>query len=102
MIDKELCDRIESACLLVRGREQVAQIVWINKGLARFPAVKFVPAYSAGLSLLGSAIGSVYFQEYLYLGALGVIMWPVGAGVVGVGILVLLFQADTSGKAGSG
>ena len=44
----------------------VSQVVWINKGLARFEAVKFVPTYSAALSLLGSAIGSVYFQEYAH------------------------------------
>jgi hypothetical protein len=43
----------------------LGQVIWINKGLAVFPAVKFVPAYSASLSLLGSTIGAVYFQEYL-------------------------------------
>ena len=43
----------------------VGQVVWLDKGLAAFPAVKFVPAYSASLSLLGSTIGAVYFQEYL-------------------------------------
>ena len=42
----------------------LGQVIWINKGLAVFPAVKFVPAYSASLSLLGPTIGALYFQEY--------------------------------------
>jgi hypothetical protein len=68
------------------------QVIWINKGLAVFPAIKFVPAYSASLSLLGSTIGAVYFQEYEKLTGVGMIMWPVGSLVVVGGILLLLLN----------
>ena len=70
----------------------LGQVIWINKGLAIFPAVKFVPAYSASLSLLGSTIGAVYFQEYEKLTRLGMVMWPVGSLVVVGGILLLLLN----------
>ena len=70
----------------------LGQVIWINKGLAIFPAVKFVPAYSASLSLLGSTIGAVYFQEYQKLAGVGMVMWPVGSLVVVGGILILLLN----------
>ena len=70
----------------------LGQVIWINKGLAAFPAIKFVPAYSASLSLLGSTIGAVYFQEYQKLTGIGMVMWPIGSLVVVGGILILLLN----------
>jgi hypothetical protein len=81
----------------------VSQVVWINKGLAEFEAVKFIPAYSAALSLVGSLVGVVYFEEYKQLTTAGAVLWPVGAVISAFGILILLLNnshsATTSSKA---
>eukprot|EP00928_Gymnodinium_smaydae_P024424 TRINITY_DN19761_c0_g2_i1.p1 TRINITY_DN19761_c0_g2~~TRINITY_DN19761_c0_g2_i1.p1 ORF type:complete len:509 (-),score=49.98 TRINITY_DN19761_c0_g2_i1:29-1555(-) len=74
----------------------VSQVIWINKGLARFDAIKFLPAYSAALALLGSLTGVVYFEEYKHLSSIGAILWLSGALVVVLGILILLLNSDKS------
>jgi hypothetical protein len=56
----------------------VAQISFINQGLALFDGTLFVPLYTALLIVCGVIFGSVYYMELECLGRLSWVMFPLG------------------------
>jgi hypothetical protein len=59
----------------------VAQISFINQGLALFDGTLFVPLYTAALIVCGVTFGSVYYQELECFSAAQWALFPLGIAV---------------------
>jgi hypothetical protein len=54
------------------------QLVYLNRGLAMFPALVFVPTYTVLYIVMGTCVGMVFYQEYKLMTGLGWAMFCVG------------------------
>lgn len=70
----------------------VAQIQLLNKGLALWSAVKYLPIYNVCLILCSTAFGTIFYQEYDDLTLLGTIMFPTGVMIVVFGTWLLTWK----------
>ena len=62
------------------------QLSYLNRGLAKYNAVKFLPIYNTLLLLIGVTSGAIYFREY---SAFHPVWFPIGVIFEMLGILVL-------------
>jgi len=72
----------------------VAQIQLLNKGLALWTAVKYLPIYNVCLILCSTTYGSIFYQEYKGLETIGYVMFPIGVTVVVAGSMVLTLKNE--------
>eukprot|EP00944_MAST-04C_sp_MAST-4C-sp1_P010544 g10544.t1 len=54
------------------------QLGYLNKGLAMFPALLFVPTYTVLYIVMGTCVGMVFYQEYKLMSTLGWVMFCIG------------------------
>ena len=73
----------------------VGQLSYLNRGLAQYDAIKFLPIYNTTLLMVGVTCGAVYFQEY---SAFHPAWFPVGCILEILGILALSWKVEEDGK----
>mmetsp|Transcript_89129 Transcript_89129/g.260550 ORF Transcript_89129/g.260550 Transcript_89129/m.260550 type:complete len:406 (-) Transcript_89129:179-1396(-) len=66
-----------------------AQLYFLNLGLARFEALRFVPAYTILYITMSTLVGLVFYQEYRLISALGWGMFGVGFVFIGTATTIL-------------
>ena len=54
------------------------QLGYLNRGLAKFPALLFVPTYTVLYIVMGTCVGMVFYQEYKLMSTLGWVMFCIG------------------------
>jgi hypothetical protein len=69
----------------------IGQLSYLNRGLARYNAIKFLPIYNTTLLMVGVTCGAIYFQEYE---AFHPIWFPIGCFLEVSGILVLSWKIE--------
>jgi len=67
----------------------IGQIYMLNKGLALWSAIKYLPLYNVILIVLSTAYGSLFYEEYKDLDIYGIICFPIGVLIVAVGAAIL-------------
>ena len=78
-------------CLLLVIAFAIAQLSYLNRGLAVYNAIKFLPIYNTLLLMVGVTCGAIYFQEYE---AFHPIWFPIGVFFEMCGILALSWKTD--------
>ena len=73
----------------------VGQLSYLNRGLAQYDAIKFLPIYNTTLLMVGVTCGAVYFQEY---SAFHPAWFPVGCMLEILGILALSWKVEETGQ----
>eukprot|EP00750_Incisomonas_marina_P014214 INCI17619.1.p1 GENE.INCI17619.1~~INCI17619.1.p1 ORF type:complete len:730 (+),score=114.03 INCI17619.1:231-2420(+) len=69
--------------VLGMGTLAFLQLVILNQGLARFPALVFIPSYTVLYIVMGTGVGLVFYQEYDQLDTL---RW----GMFGLGFVLII------------
>ena len=69
----------------------VAQLSYLNRGLSKYNAIKFLPIYNTLLLMVGVTCGAIYFQEY---DAFHPVWFPIGCLLEMSGILALAWKMD--------
>ena len=69
----------------------VQQLAYLNRGLARYNAVKFLPTYNTLLLMVGVANGAIFFKEYTKFHP---IFFPIGCLLEISGILALSWKEE--------
>ena len=65
-------------------------VCYLNRGLARHTAIKFLPTYNTLLLMVGVANGAIFFKEYT---AFHPVFFPIGCLLEITGILALSWKA---------
>ena len=73
-------------CILVVIVLATTQLSYLNRGLAKYNAIKFLPIYNTLLLMIGVTSGAIYFREY---SAFDPVWFPVGIIFEMLGILAL-------------
>ena len=73
-------------CILLVIVLATTQLSYLNRGLAKYNAVKFLPIYNTLLLMIGVTSGAIYFREY---SAFNPIWFPIGVVFEMFGILTL-------------
>ena len=81
--------------ILMTGCGAGLQLSNLNKGLGISTAVKYLPVYNAGLIVLSTFFGMIYYKEYQDFTTEGIIMFPVGVMFVLFGVLLLTCQGES-------
>ena len=68
----------------------IQQLSYLNRGLARHTAIKFLPTYNTLLLMVGVANGAIFFKEYT---AFHPVFFPIGCLLEITGILALSWKA---------
>jgi len=79
------------ACALLA----VGQIVLLNKGMVLWTAVKYLPVYNVSLIICSTTYGSIFYEEYIELDSLQIVMFTLGVSVVVAGALLLTLKRDS-------
>ena len=69
----------------------VAQLSYLNRGLSKYNAIKFLPIYNTLLLMVGVTCGAIYFQEY---DAFHPVWFPIGCLLEMSGIFALAWKMD--------
>lgn len=77
----------------------IGQIVLLNMGLSRHPAVTYLPAYQSSLVVFGCTAGGVYFRDFWEFGVMAWVFFPLGIAIILVGLYVLTFMKTPLGTA---
>ena len=72
------------------------QLGWLNKGLAVFDGVVFLPVYNTTLILLSTLVGSVFYQEYKTQSNRDLGLFALGCFIAVSGILIIAIKAKHS------
>eukprot|EP00656_Telonema_subtile_P043656 TRINITY_DN4999_c0_g1_i2.p1 TRINITY_DN4999_c0_g1~~TRINITY_DN4999_c0_g1_i2.p1 ORF type:complete len:497 (+),score=98.26 TRINITY_DN4999_c0_g1_i2:195-1685(+) len=72
----------------------VAQIQLLNKGMALWTAIKYLPIYNVCLILCSTTYGGIFYEEYKVLSTEGFILFPFGVAVVVLGAVLLGCKND--------
>jgi hypothetical protein len=67
----------------------IQQLAYLNRGLARYNAVKFLPTYNTLLLMVGVVNGAIFFQEYTKFHP---VFFPIGCCLEIAGILALSWK----------
>ena len=67
----------------------VAQLVFLNQGLARFDAYAIIPIYLALMGSLGTVVSAILYQDYLQFGWINYMGISIGIALVVAGIMLL-------------
>jgi hypothetical protein len=65
------------------------QMGYLNRGLALFPALLFVPTYTVIYIVMGTCVGMVFYQEYKLMTTLGWIMFCIGFMLIFAALTIL-------------
>lgn len=65
------------------------QLAFLNYGLAKFPALLFVPAYTILYIVSGTLVGLLFYQEYKLMSTVGWIMFSIGIVFIGLAMVIL-------------
>lgn len=68
------------------------QIQLLNKGLALWTAIKYLPIYNVCLIVSSTTIGSVFYEEYKDLNLVGIVVFPIAVVVIVIGASLLGFK----------
>lgn len=77
-------------CLLFVITLAIGQLSYLNRGLAKYNAIKFLPTYNTLLLMVGVTCGAIYFQEY---NAFHPVFFPIGVLFEMSGILALSWKS---------
>lgn len=69
----------------------IQQLSYLNRGLARHNAIKFLPTYNTLLLMVGVANGAIFFKEYT---AFHPVFFPLGCLLEIAGILALSWKTE--------
>jgi hypothetical protein len=68
------------------------QLSFINRGLAQFDAVSYLPMYYALLILMGTLCGSTFYQEFANFAAYQYVLFPCGTMLTMLGVTMLCYR----------
>jgi len=71
------------------------QLFFLNRGLARFQALIFVPTYTILFIVNGTLVGLVFYQEYKLMSNTGWVMFCVGFLFIAASMCILASQKET-------
>lgn len=72
----------------------LAQLIAWNSSLKNFEAARVTPIILATLTVVGTSVGVIYFEEYRRFSRATTILLPIGIVVTVFGIIVLTYSAD--------
>jgi len=82
------CYLLSFGCIILA----VVQIQLLNKGLALWTAIKYLPIYNVCLIVSSTTHGAVFYEEYKDLDTLGIVMFPIAVLVIVAGASLLGFK----------